>query len=90
MKVTFQYLQENPPVINPLIDDFDYVMERSKQAGVKSMIVTCGSLRESGPVLGTAKDYSECSLYECEDDDTSPFERSLCDARMPSNALGGF
>ncbi len=55
------------------------MIERSKQAGVKSMIVTCGSLRESGSVLGVAKDYSEYFwlAHGCTDNESVPRKISM-------------
>ena len=37
------------------LDDFDMVLERSRLAGVKSMILTGGSLHESGEALQLAE-----------------------------------
>ncbi|THV06012.1 Mg-dependent DNase, partial [Dendrothele bispora CBS 962.96] len=41
-------------------DDFEAMMERSRKAGVKNMIVTGGSLRESTAALKLAR---ECGMY---------------------------
>lgn len=38
------------------IDDFDFMLERAKLAGVKSMIITGGSLKESRDALKLAKE----------------------------------
>lgn len=39
------------------IDDFDAMLERSRVAGVKSMVITGGSLKESRGALELAKKY---------------------------------
>ena len=43
--------------LNPcdILDDFDMVLERSRLAGVKSMILTGGSLHESKEALHLAE-----------------------------------
>ena len=38
-------------------DDFEAMLERSRAAGVKSMIITGGSLRESKEALKLAKQH---------------------------------
>lgn len=44
-------------------DDMAQVMNRSQSAGVKSMIITGGSLHESRQALKLAKDWSEESCW---------------------------
>lgn len=46
-------------------DDFAHMLERSRRAGVVSMIITGGSLSESKLALDIAKEHSTCrsSLY---------------------------
>lgn len=39
-------------------DDFEAMLERSRVAGVKSMIITGGSLNESKEAIKLAKQYS--------------------------------
>lgn len=41
-------------------DDLDMVLERSRLAGVKSMIITGGSLHESKEALELARTHSLC------------------------------
>lgn len=38
-------------------DDFEAMLERSRAAGVKSMVITGGSLKESKQALELAKKY---------------------------------
>lgn len=45
-----------------LSDDFEHMLQRARLAGLKSMIVTGGSLKESKEALKVAKTYSELTL----------------------------
>ena len=45
------------------LDDFDLVLERSKRAGVQSMIMTGGSLTESQDALNLAKKYGSSNPF---------------------------
>ena len=45
------------PDVEGAVDDFGLVLERSQAAGVKSMIVTGGSLQESEAAIALAKKY---------------------------------
>ncbi|KLO20765.1 hypothetical protein SCHPADRAFT_918156 [Schizopora paradoxa] len=56
-------------------DDFDLVIGRSKQAGVESMIVTCGSLRESKEVLKLAKDHNLYATLGCHPTRSGDFDK---------------
>lgn len=49
-----------------LADDFEAMLERARLAGVKSMIITGGSLEESRSALKLAKKHSSCSIKEIE------------------------
>jgi TatD DNase family protein len=44
-----------------MLDDFEAMLERSRAAGVKSMVITGGSLRESRKALDLAKTHGELS-----------------------------
>jgi TatD DNase family protein len=54
----FFQLVSAPDVINT--DDFEAMLERSRAAGVKSMIITGGSLKESKEALTLAKQHGGC------------------------------
>jgi Tat protein secretion system quality control protein TatD with DNase activity len=49
---------EHPLNLSDISDDFDMVLERSRLAGVKSMIITGGSLHESKEALELARTHS--------------------------------
>jgi Tat protein secretion system quality control protein TatD with DNase activity len=44
-----------------VLDDFEAMLERSRNAGVKTMIITGTSLKESNKALRLAKDHGEPS-----------------------------
>jgi TatD DNase family protein len=50
-----------------LLDDLPAVLERSRFAGVRSMIITGGSLHESGEALSLAKTHGKQSTYQTGD-----------------------
>ena len=47
---------------NLWLDDFDAMLDRSKKAGVLSMIITGGSLKESKSALDKAKKHSQSTI----------------------------
>jgi hypothetical protein len=69
-------------------DDLDMVLERSRLAGVKSMIITGGSLHESKEALELAQTYGPFSTRKTilQGGDRRR-HRFLCDNRMPSNTV---
>jgi Tat protein secretion system quality control protein TatD with DNase activity len=54
-----------PPLnLGGISDDLDLVLERSRLAGVKSMIITGGSLHESKEALELARTYGPFSALK--------------------------
>jgi TatD DNase family protein len=56
-------------------DDFDAVLERSKAAGVKSMIITGTSLKESRQAVEMAQKYSLYATVGCHPTRSSDFDK---------------
>ena len=56
--VQTEIYRERPLNLVRTSDDFDMVLERSRLAGVKSMIITGGSLHESKEALELARKHS--------------------------------
>jgi Tat protein secretion system quality control protein TatD with DNase activity len=52
---------------NDVKDDFEAMLERSRAAGVKSMVITGGSLKESKQALELAKTYGWYITRYCYD-----------------------
>ena len=69
-------------------DDLEMVLERSRLAGVKSMIITGGSLFESKEALQLAKTYgSLCARNPTQAVTDRLYHRVLCDYRVSSNTV---
>jgi len=56
-------------------DDFDAMLERSRSAGVKSMIITGGSLRESQQALKLAQEYALYATVGCHPTRSAEFDK---------------
>jgi len=56
-------------------DDLSHVLERSKRAGVESMIITGGSLNESKLALGLAKEHNLYATVGCHPTRSTEFEK---------------
>jgi len=69
-------------------DDLDAVLERSRLAGVKSMIITGGSLHESKEALQLAETYGSLRTTKpVQHEVDRVHHRLLRNHRMPSNAV---
>ena len=69
-------------------DDLDAVLERSRLAGVKSMIVTGGSLHESKEALQLAETYGSLRTTKPVQHEADwAYRRLICNHRMSSNAV---
>ena len=67
-------------------DDFPAMLERAQAAGVKSMIITGGSLHESREALKLAQDHG-ASLHPDEELSLKLSSRSIRDCRLSSYTL---
>jgi TatD DNase family protein len=56
-------------------DDFDAMLQRSRAAGVKSMIITGGSLKESRQALKLAKEYGLYATIGCHPTRSTEFDK---------------
>jgi Tat protein secretion system quality control protein TatD with DNase activity len=70
-------------------DDLDAMLERSYLAGVKSMIITGGSLHESELALNLAHQKGWSPLSGDMPFSYSARNRALCDRRVSSNTFRG-
>ena len=69
-------------------DDLEMVLERSRLAGVKSMIISGGSLFESKEALQLAETHgSLCTRNPAQNVADRIYHRVLCDYRLSSNTV---
>lgn len=69
-------------------DDLEMVLERSRLAGVKSMIISGGSLFESKEALQLAETHGLlCAWNPAQNAADWIYHRVLCDYRVSSNAV---
>ncbi|KAJ4485949.1 Mg-dependent DNase [Lentinula aciculospora] len=72
---------------NKHTDDFNLVLERSRVAGVKSMIITGGSLHESREALKLAKDHGFYATVGCHPTRSAEFDKFKGGPEAYLNAL---